>query len=130
MPIIGTFGKLSGTVTPIKGDPYNELWVAPAVIPNVTTLVFTHTVPGSPSLKKLYIQGISLASRINCTIELLRNSVLVWEGGTGFLNTDLPPTSFGDGEIVGDPADVFEVRILHKYVSPLRFAGSVFGYTR
>jgi hypothetical protein len=123
----GVFGLLADSVFVSLGEPFNEFFEELAVVSGVMTPIFEYEVPGPATL---YVQGISLSSRINCTVEVLKNSVIAWEGGTDVLHSDLPPTSFSGGALVGVPGDVFEVRVRHVHASPLRFAGNIFGYTR
>jgi hypothetical protein len=127
MAVIGQFGKLADTVTPLKGDPFNEFWHEDVLPPSNPVTVFTFTVDGT---KRLLVNGLYLTGAINCTVEMFRDSLLIWRGGTPVNGADLN-AAFPDGaEFEFLAGQELSLKVQHLGRSNVAFAGNVFGFRR
>jgi|PlaIllAssembly_1097288.scaffolds.fasta_scaffold215438_3 hypothetical protein len=128
MPIVGQFGKLSGSITIAKGVPFNEFWEED-VAPGSWISVYTVTVPSAIGAPSWYINCIHATGRVHCRVKLTVGGVDKYVGRMNLVTMNLTDR-FDDGEIVAAPGDAVELLVYHEWTELLVFSGNLSGYKR
>lgn len=122
------FGRLTSTVVPRKGPPFNE-YAKVAVPGGVLTPVLTVAIPSGVGLPSFWLATVLVAARINALVEVKRSGTVVC---AGYTPVNMLPflASFPDGEIEGAPGQDFSVEVLHDHTGPVDFHVNLSGFKR
>lgn len=130
MTAVGTFGRLTSTVVPRKGEGFNEPFDFPVDPVGVTTVFSLENLQAT---RKMYLTGLYFSFPDECKLVLKKEGDVIWRGRVGAVVPDINPIFPDSEDCPGfslEPGEAWTLEVEQGSKLQKTAYGNLFGYMR